>query len=986
MLISKKAFCALLALVVVQATGCGPTPDPVTPPPGPVAPDAATVQAAAGITKDLPGANVSFSSNTGQIALVTSPGLANVQPGITPAPLTESRGTDENARASGMLEFFSRYKGAFNLTDAAGELRIARDPINDQQFTQAGALAPALGAASGMQIQHLHRTFNGVHVYGQFATGVFDGQGNLQSLITRLLPIPSSVVFRPTLDAAGAFALVNSAQARRQVTTYTLDGKLQDVDAADDSSVATPDHAEELILLPIERSSGRMGVVHADVDYRLTYEVRMRSGADRTHAWVDAVTGEIMNFRSDTPSGWWDAGNDQLAGANDELNNFQLFLTDLFSNNWYMAITGNGFSSNWLGSGNFVSMDNLYAATNRNKFTATPISIPSTLNGAANYWNNDPTFNANTTAGAQLRQSSHFLKNIAAAEDWYAARNWVGWDGQSGTFYAAIGMKKSAAAGEDLNAWGGNGTLGLGGAITKTNQYLGSSQMVIGHEFTHSVISATSALEYHDESGATNEAMADIIGMAMVSKGDTFSSTIVGGDVGFPIRDMKDPTIYSQPDRYSNYVVTTTDSNGVHTNSGIFNKAHGLLVLGGTFNGVTVARIGMGETEKILRLAMIYKTYPTTASMQEFANGVLGMCAITDAINQVFGDTHYGVICKQFRKAYQAVEVLPREKIIAVSNKYIQQLDQILQAGVTNKSYAPADLSKLKVTLIDANGAENVAEIAQVLGDDGQTATVLNPGDTGRVMVKLPTPLANSLSKNTSALKVRIELAGDGVSADQNYLKEISTVVGSDYAGVKPVYTFTQNQGVNLGVSIENRKGTSYPANLSAALLYRATSNGAFTTLGEASLGTDVSTSSPVTLKLADGVVFNATLTPVFLQSGSEIPGMPGRYQVWFNAQGGLPELNDHSQYYALIDPRDVNTELDKTNNLVCLNCRVPGQAQGDTNGVIVRFPYNAPVMSMFPTTFLAAAAQLPADFRVPFAVQEILAPRLNFKTIINAQ
>ncbi len=103
---------------------------------------------------------------------------------------------------------------------------------------------------------------------------------------------------------------------------------------------------------------------------------------------------------------------------------------------------------------------------------------------------------------------------------------------------------------------------------------------VVAHEIAHGVTDFESNLEYRNQSGALNEAFSDIIGTAVEfavqpSKADW----LIGEDVWTPgtegdaLRSMQDPTLYGDPGHMSQYVNTTQDNGGVHTNSGIPNKA-----------------------------------------------------------------------------------------------------------------------------------------------------------------------------------------------------------------------------------------------------------------------------------------------------------------------------------------------------------------------------------------------------------------------------
>jgi hypothetical protein len=955
------------------------------------APNTAAVTAAASLQHELPGASVHFSANTGEISAVVSSGVnARVDRALT--PLVESRGTDETARESAMIEFFDRFALAFNLTNGPEELKAGTDPVNDPQRAPPGTQSRDLGAASGLKVTHLHRMHDGVRVYGQFATGVFDGQGNLQAVLTRLLPMSALLEASPMLTAEAALKRVVEAPQAAKILVYTKDALPRFVHEAKDAAPAPDEHSEELIWLPIEKSSGRLGSPKGSVAYRLVYDVRTRHGASLTRAWVDAQTGELVDHRSDTPSGWWDQGQNIFGGANDEIGAYQIFLCLLFNDRRYMAATGKtSFAAKWLSADAYLAIDNLYVKSPRNKFYAEPISIPATVSGVDNYWNNDTTFNANDTAGVRLRQSAHLMVNLTRAQDWWAARNWIGWDNQGSTFNLAIGMKKSEGADEDLNAWGGNGTLAIGGASTPTGQYLGSSMEIVGHEYTHNFITATSALEYHDEPGAINEGLADIFGKAITSQYDTFKGTTIGGDVGLPARDVVNPPLKGQPDRYSNYVVTKDDNNGVHTNSGIVNKAHALLVLGGTFGSVTVPAVGMAEVEKILRLANVYRSFPTTASMEEFANGVLDMCRVTDAVNQVFGDVRYGPICRAFKKAYQAVEILPRWNWATVRVSWVRQNVGTLAVGLANHSYASADVGRLKATIVEAAGSEHPAKILKIV-TDGPSPLEVAPAEAATITLELPEAFSSKLPKAAPDISVRLEQDGRVLANDMLPLVAGTGRVGSDYVGSKLTVAYNPDQSANLSFTVENRTGAGYPEGLGVVLLQRTTASGALSVLTlsrpstpvaiEGTLATDVPVMGAVTVPLENEVYFSAPNT-ISLPTAAEIPDWPGHYQVWFTAQGGLPELDRETQLYALVDPRDTASELNETNNLVCLNCRAVGQAADDTHGVIVRLPAGVAVDALFPADFQPAAAKLRTDSRKLYVPQRVLLPRLNYRPTV---
>jgi bacillolysin len=97
---------------------------------------------------------------------------------------------------------------------------------------------------------------------------------------------------------------------------------------------------------------------------------------------------------------------------------------------------------------------------------------------------------------------------------------------------------------------------------------------VTAHELTHAVTERTAGLEYQDQAGALNESISDRAGWDV----DLGDSTI-GEDLPVgAVRDMENPAAYGQPATAAQYVCTTDDDGGVHTNSGIPNKVYANLL------------------------------------------------------------------------------------------------------------------------------------------------------------------------------------------------------------------------------------------------------------------------------------------------------------------------------------------------------------------------------------------------------------------------
>jgi len=106
---------------------------------------------------------------------------------------------------------------------------------------------------------------------------------------------------------------------------------------------------------------------------------------------------------------------------------------------------------------------------------------------------------------------------------------------------------------------------------------------VVGHEMFHGVTDMTSRLEYAFQSGALNESYSDIFGVIIANQPAPDPRNWkwqIGAGLrpdGKPIRDMSDPTLRGQPAHMRNFKVLPDteedDHGGVHTNSGIHNKA-----------------------------------------------------------------------------------------------------------------------------------------------------------------------------------------------------------------------------------------------------------------------------------------------------------------------------------------------------------------------------------------------------------------------------
>jgi len=103
---------------------------------------------------------------------------------------------------------------------------------------------------------------------------------------------------------------------------------------------------------------------------------------------------------------------------------------------------------------------------------------------------------------------------------------------------------------------------------------------------------------------------------------------------GEAIRDMWSPNCYADPARVTDeyYTCGSTDSGGVHTNSGVPNHTFALIVDGGTFNGQTVMGIGLTKAAHIYWRAQAYYQSPAT-DFADHADSILAACNDLRGIN-----------------------------------------------------------------------------------------------------------------------------------------------------------------------------------------------------------------------------------------------------------------------------------------------------------------------------------------------------------------
>lgn len=183
-----------------------------------------------------------------------------------------------------------------------------------------------------------------------------------------------------------------------------------------------------------------------------------------------------------------------------------------------------------------------------------------------------------------------------------------------------------------------------------------------GHEYGHSVVktSVPGGLPYSNESGALDEAYADIFGEGLENYHKGSSDWLAGAELAMgPIRslinpssltdnDLATPKIYPDKFYHAGLYCGTDDGGGVHHNSTVVSHAAYLMAMGGNYNGCAMSGIGREKQEKIFYRAL-------TAYFTNTTNFNGAYNALNAACNDLYGSASGE--CLTTHRALQAVEL-----------------------------------------------------------------------------------------------------------------------------------------------------------------------------------------------------------------------------------------------------------------------------------------------------------------------------------------
>ncbi len=409
----------------------------------------------------------------------------------------------------------------------------------------------------------VQQTVDGVPVFGAESMVHLDRSGAVYAYNGDVYPEAARVDTRPSVSSGAAISAAQSVL--EPGTVYRAANVSRDADPF--AAAAQPDWTPtaELVVYPFEKNAV------------LAYHVRLFVDEPMPANWevfVDAHTGEVVDRYNSIHTG--DASASAVApmpmadtnGTGTSLFGGTLNIpTFLSGSNYYLYNTTRGPSYiRTMTANNGTSLPGSYVTNPDNNFTAQTQKAAvdahygaiSTFDYYKNTFNRSSYDNNNATITSTVHYSSNYNNAF-----WNGSQMVYG-DGDGSQFIALVALDIAA------------------------------------HELTHAVTERTAGLIYQNESGALNESVSDIFAM-MVDRDDYLigENSYTPGISGDALRYMDNPPAGNQPDYYPNRYTGSADNGGVHTNSGISNKAAYLMVAGGTAHGVTVASIGRAKTEQI---------------------------------------------------------------------------------------------------------------------------------------------------------------------------------------------------------------------------------------------------------------------------------------------------------------------------------------------------------------------------------------------------
>jgi bacillolysin len=436
-----------------------------------------------------------------------------------PSATNHARGTME-AKVFGYLESI---KTTLKIADPQTEFQI-----NTSETDQ-------------LQQQHIrmNQFYKGIPVYGGEMILHTDGF-EVDKLNGRFYPTPKMADILPTIDKQKALSIAKNDVGKKSI--------LKDLNDTEKSLIKNKEAKIDLVIFYANEN-----IKNETLAWQIEFKPNF---VERWEYFIDAKTGAVLNKINKTCA----LDGPATATATD-LNNISRSIKTYQSGSSYILVDA---SKDMFPGGAINTEDPQGVLWTIDASGTTPENLNvKQVESTNNAWSN------------KIAVSAHF--NAGVAYDYYKkTHNRLSLNGKGGSIISIVNIKEtSETTGKVQNMdnafWNGEFmAYGNGNSFFKP---LAGGLDVAGHEMTHGVIENTANLNYQGQSGAINESMADVFGV-LIDRQD--GDWVVGEDVmlkGPFLRSLSDPNSGDQPASMSQIYTGTEDNGGVHTNSGIPNRA-----------------------------------------------------------------------------------------------------------------------------------------------------------------------------------------------------------------------------------------------------------------------------------------------------------------------------------------------------------------------------------------------------------------------------
>ncbi|SHK47368.1 Zn-dependent metalloprotease [Clostridium cavendishii DSM 21758] len=370
---------------------------------------------------------------------------------------------------------------------------------------------------------------------------------------------------------------------------------------------------------------------------------------------------------------------------------------------------------------------------------------------------------------------------VGKAYDYYKKNfNREGFDGRGGELKVGVHFGQN-----EVNAYFVKeiGSLVFGDGDNRYATNFANACDVVSHEFTHGVTAYSSALEYEFQSGALNESFSDVFGCIIEGTIKGQSDWTIGEDMALDsrlMRSLANPEQFGQPAHMKQFINCSKqdDAGGVHSNSGIPNKA---------FYNI-MSTIGVEKAQKIY-----YRTL--TEKLGQFSQFIDTRRELAKVAKSDFGAYEEWAVNKGFYDV--GVGENPGNK--PSTNLELKEakltVDKQINKGDFNLNIAiPANTSakKIKVT-------ENNKEIINQEVNASDSEVVINKEFRGKQpgTYVYSAEVSDGVKTLTSSLKVTVE-KGDVTDPDNKDVKVDFNITSDWGTGANFNLTITNNTNKDL--------------------------------------------------------------------------------------------------------------------------------------------------------------------------------------------